>query len=163
MWYPEAWVATGHVGGWRIAGDLSLWQVCLRISRRLWTNSPTPRCHVWLALIRAEGVNGKWVMCPNGASGKPGDIPEYVALHWHRELCQCRPLFLPHAGYKMDTKKKIWNKQGAATTADLSQQELHEEVVALTWLNFKAFWGLKSYLSDPEGWKEKARGSEYCK
>jgi hypothetical protein len=28
---PGAWVATGHVGGWRIAGDLSLWQVCLWI------------------------------------------------------------------------------------------------------------------------------------
>jgi hypothetical protein len=24
---------------------------------------PTPRCYVWLALIRAEGVNGTWVMC----------------------------------------------------------------------------------------------------
>jgi hypothetical protein len=35
---------------------------------------------VWLALIRAEGVNGTWVMCPNGASGKQGGIPEYVAL-----------------------------------------------------------------------------------
>jgi hypothetical protein len=47
----------------------------------------------------------------------------------------------------MDTKKKICEtKQGAATTADLSQQDLHEEVVALTRLNFKAFWGL-----DPEG------------
>jgi hypothetical protein len=34
-------------------------------------------------------------------------------------------------------------KQGAATTADLSQQKLHEEVVALTRLNFKAFWGLE--------------------
>jgi hypothetical protein len=31
----------------------------------------------------------------NGASGKPGDIPEYVVLHWHRELCQCRPFISP--------------------------------------------------------------------
>jgi hypothetical protein len=31
----------------------------------------------------------------NGASGKPGDIPEYVALHWHRELCQCGPFISP--------------------------------------------------------------------
>jgi hypothetical protein len=31
----------------------------------------------------------------NGASGKPGDIPEYVALHLHRELCQCRPFISP--------------------------------------------------------------------
>jgi len=57
-------MATEHVGGWRIAGDLSLWQVCLLINRRPWTNSLTPRCYVWFALIRAEGVNGTWVMCP---------------------------------------------------------------------------------------------------
>jgi hypothetical protein len=31
----------------------------------------------------------------NGASGKPGDIPEYVALHWHRELYQCGPFISP--------------------------------------------------------------------
>jgi hypothetical protein len=31
----------------------------------------------------------------NGASGKPGDIPEYVALHWDRELCQCGPFISP--------------------------------------------------------------------
>jgi hypothetical protein len=61
---PVAWVATGHVGGWRITRDLSLWQVCLWINRRPWTNSPTPRCYVWLALIRAKGMNGTWVMCP---------------------------------------------------------------------------------------------------
>jgi hypothetical protein len=23
----------------------------------------TPMCYVWLAFIRAEGVNGTWVMC----------------------------------------------------------------------------------------------------
>ena len=51
------------------------------------------------------------------------------------------PLFLPHSWDKMDTKI-FETKQGAATTADLSQQELHEEVVALTQSNFKAFWGL---------------------
>jgi hypothetical protein len=34
-----------------------------KINRRPWTNSPTPRRYVWLALIRAEGVNGTWVMC----------------------------------------------------------------------------------------------------
>jgi hypothetical protein len=134
-------VATGHVGGWRIAGDLSLWQVCLRISRRPWTNSPTPRCHVWLTFIRAKGVNGTWVMYLNGAFGKPGNIPEYVALHWHRELCQCRPLFLPHSWDKMDTKKKFETKQGAATTVDLSQQKLHEEVVNSTIsLGHKPHW-----------------------
>jgi hypothetical protein len=37
-------------------------------------------------------------------------------------------------------------KQGAATTADLSQQDLHEEVVALTRLNFKAFWVLERVI-----------------
>jgi hypothetical protein len=31
----------------------------------------------------------------NGASGKPGGFPEYVALHWHRELCQCGPFISP--------------------------------------------------------------------
>jgi hypothetical protein len=46
----------------------------------------------------------------------------------------------------MDTGKKIETKQGAATTADLSQQKLHEEVVALTQLNFKAFWGLERVI-----------------
>jgi hypothetical protein len=40
-------------------------------------------------------------------------------------------------------EKKFETKQGAATTADLSQQDLHEEVVALTRLNFKAFWRLE--------------------
>jgi hypothetical protein len=124
-------VATGHVGRWRIAGDLSLSQVCLRTSRRPWTNSPTPRCHMWLAFMRADGVNGTWVMCLNRASGKPGNIPEYVPLHWHRELCQCRPLFLPHSWDKMD-KFFFYTKQGAATTADLPQQKLHEEVVNST-------------------------------
>ena len=60
---PMAWVAIGHASGWRIAGDLPLWHVCL-CTRRPWTNSPTPKCYMWLALIRAEGVNGTWVMCP---------------------------------------------------------------------------------------------------
>jgi hypothetical protein len=32
----------------------------------------------------------------------------------------------------MDRKKKFETKQGAATTADLSQQKLHEEVVNST-------------------------------
>jgi hypothetical protein len=59
----EAWVATGHVGGWPIAGDLFLRQACLWINRRPCTNSPTPKCQVWPALIRPEGVNGTWVMC----------------------------------------------------------------------------------------------------
>jgi hypothetical protein len=133
-------VATGHVGGWRIAGDLSFWQVCLRISRRPWTNSPTPRCHVWLAFIRTEGVNGTWVMYLNGASGKPGNIPEYVALHWHRELCQCRPLFLPHSWDKMDTKKQIFLKINKEQLP-LSQQKLHEEVANSTIsLGHKPHW-----------------------
>jgi hypothetical protein len=46
----------------------------------------------------------------------------------------------------MDTKKKVETKQGAATSADLSQQDLHEEVVALARLNFKAFWGLERVI-----------------
>jgi hypothetical protein len=73
---------------------------------------------VWLALIRAEGVNGIWVT--NGASGKPGDIPEYTALHWHRELCWCGPYFSRTRGTKTDTIEKEL-KQGA--TADLLQQK----------------------------------------
>jgi hypothetical protein len=43
--------------------------------------------------------------------------------------------------------KIIVTKQGAATTADLSQQELHEEVVALTRLTLKASWGLERAIS----------------
>jgi hypothetical protein len=93
---PRAWLATGHVGRWPIAGGLSLWQVCLWINSRPWSNSPTPRCYVWLAVIRAEGANVTWVMWLNGAYGKLGDIPEYVALNRHRELCQCWHLFLPY-------------------------------------------------------------------
>jgi hypothetical protein len=47
-------------------------------------------------------------------------------------------------------KKNFETKQGAATTADLSQQELHEEVVALTRLNF---------ISRPSGdWRELSFG-----
>jgi hypothetical protein len=86
---PVAWVATGHVSGWGIPGDLSLWQVYLWINRRTWTNSPNPRCFVWLALIRAKGWTAHGWCVFNGASGKPDDIPQYVALHWYRELYQC--------------------------------------------------------------------------
>jgi hypothetical protein len=86
---------------------------------------PNPK--VWLALIRAEGVNGTWVMCPNGDSGKPGNTPEYVALHWHRELCI--DFYFSHTrGTKMDTKifylciyLFFLTEQGAAATADLLQ------------------------------------------
>jgi hypothetical protein len=47
----------------------------------------------------------------------------------------------------MDTEKNFFEtKQGAATTADLSQQDLHEEVVTLTRLNFMAFWGLERVI-----------------
>jgi hypothetical protein len=61
---------------------------------------------VWLASIRAEGVNGIW------ASGKPGDIPEYVALHWHRELCQCGLYISPIlVGKKWTRLKKNLNKE----------------------------------------------------
>jgi hypothetical protein len=95
---PGAWVVTGHVGGWRIAGYLSLWQVCLWINRGPWTISTTQMCYVWLAFILAEGVNCTWVMCfYNGDSAKPGEIPQYVALHWYRELYQCWLLFLPYS------------------------------------------------------------------
>jgi hypothetical protein len=40
-----------------------------------------------------------------GASGKPGDIPQYVALHWYREFYQSLLLFPPIRGIKMDTNK----------------------------------------------------------
>jgi hypothetical protein len=85
---------------------------------------------VWLALIRAEWVHDTWVMCPNGASGKPCNIPEYVALHWHRQLCQGRLLFLP---YSWDKNGLFFfeTEQGAAATADLLQYEPHVEVVDL--------------------------------
>jgi hypothetical protein len=67
----------------------------------------------------------------NGASGKPGEIPEYVALHWHRELCQCEHYIYPIlVGKKMDTIEKE-PKQGADTTADLSKQKPQEEVLKL--------------------------------
>jgi len=58
-------MAAGHVGEWWIAGDLSLWQVCLWINRRPWTNFPTPRHYVWLALIRAEGVQMEGMLLYN--------------------------------------------------------------------------------------------------
>jgi hypothetical protein len=81
------------------------------------------------------------MMCLSGVSGKPGKIAEYVALHWHRELCQCGPLFLPLSWDKMDTKKIFLTKQGAATTADLSQQKLYAEVVKSTIsLGHKPHW-----------------------
>jgi hypothetical protein len=48
---------------------------------------------------------------PNGASGKPGGLPEYVALHWHRELCQCGHYFSHTRGNKMDTFEKNPNKE----------------------------------------------------
>jgi hypothetical protein len=38
---PGAWVATGHVGGWQIAVDLSLWQACLWI--KIGDRGPTPQ------------------------------------------------------------------------------------------------------------------------
>jgi hypothetical protein len=59
----------------------------------------------------------------NGASGKQGGIPEYVASHRYRELCQCRPFIW--------TSRNFETKQGAATTADLPQQEPHEGVADL--------------------------------
>jgi hypothetical protein len=49
----------------------------------------------------------------------------------------------------MDKKTIFETKQIAATTADLSQQNLHEEVVALTRLNFKAFWGWRELSIGP--------------
>ena len=59
---------------------------------------------------------------PNGASGKPGNIPEYVALHWHRELCQCWPYISPVlVGSKMKTIE-LESKQGADSSADLPTQ-----------------------------------------
>jgi hypothetical protein len=53
------------------------------------------------------------------------------------------PAFVGQNGHE---QKKFGTKQGAATTADLSQPPLHEEVVALTRLNFKAFWGLERVI-----------------
>jgi len=60
---------------------------------------------------------------------KPGDIPEYVDLHWHRELCQCF-YFSRTRGTEIDAEM-FETKQGAPTTADLSQQEPRVEVVDL--------------------------------
>jgi hypothetical protein len=57
----------------------------------------------------------------NGASGNPGDIPEYVALHWHRELCQCGTFISPTIVETKCTSLKE-PKQGAGTTADLLKQ-----------------------------------------
>jgi hypothetical protein len=51
----------------------------------------------------------------NGVSEKQGDIPEYVTLHWHRELCQCWPLFLPY----LSDQNGQQTKQGAVNNADL--------------------------------------------
>jgi hypothetical protein len=52
-----------------------------------------------LSLNKYETVdqlpNPKALCVPNGASGKQGGIPEYVALHWYRELCQCGPFISP--------------------------------------------------------------------
>jgi hypothetical protein len=82
---PVSWGLSGYQACWRVADSQGPVLVA-----GPWTNSPTPSCYVWLALIRAEGVNGTWVMCFfNGASGKPGDIQDYVALQWYRELYQC--------------------------------------------------------------------------
>jgi hypothetical protein len=43
------------------------------------------------------------------------------------------------------TRQAVTNHSNT-TTADLSEQDLHEEVVALTRLNFKAFWGLERVI-----------------
>jgi hypothetical protein len=77
---------------------------------------------MWLALIRAEGVNFTLVMCFYGASGKPGDIPQYVALHWYKELYQCI------RGIKMDTNNSE-TTQGAVVPADLLQQKPYVDVI----------------------------------
>jgi hypothetical protein len=94
-----------------------LWQGCL------WTNCPTPRCYAWLALICAEGVNGTWWCVFNRASGKPSDIPQYVTLHWQRELCQCWPLFPPHPWDQNGNENfEIKSKGGGTTSVELLQQ-----------------------------------------
>jgi hypothetical protein len=43
----------------------------------------------------------------NRASGKPGNIPEYVALYWHRELCQCGQFISPTLMETKWTRLKI--------------------------------------------------------
>jgi hypothetical protein len=65
----------------------------------------------------------------NGPSGKPGDIPEYVALHWYRELYQCFVSYFSRIrGIKMDTNNSE-TKQGAVVPADLLQQKPNVEVI----------------------------------
>jgi hypothetical protein len=46
----------------------------------------------------------------------------------------------------MDKKKLKLNKEQLPLQTCLSQQELHEEVVALTRLNFKALWGMERVI-----------------
>jgi hypothetical protein len=56
---------SGYWACWRVADSqrpVLMAGLSLNWNRRPWTNSPTTRCYVWLALIRVEGVNGTWVI-----------------------------------------------------------------------------------------------------
>jgi hypothetical protein len=75
---------------------------------------------VWLALIRAEGVNGTWVMCFNGASGKPcTGIESSTSVDFY---------FSRIRGIKMDTNNSE-TEQGPVVPADLLQQKHYVEVI----------------------------------
>jgi hypothetical protein len=68
-WLPSTSAGGGWLGTYSGAGLDDLWtSPGAGLSPNLknrgpWTNSPTPRCYMWLALIRAEGVHGTWEMC----------------------------------------------------------------------------------------------------
>jgi hypothetical protein len=87
---PGAWVATGHVGGWRIArGPVLVAGLSLNKQE---TVDQLPNPKVLLVACLNPCWRGEWHLSDvffNGASRKPDDIPEYVTLHWYRELYQC--------------------------------------------------------------------------
>jgi hypothetical protein len=69
----------------------------------------------------------------NGASGKPGDIPEYVALHWHRELCQCG-LFI--SSILVETK---WTRLKRTRTRSWYNSRLFKAKISKGSFKIKAF------------------------
>jgi hypothetical protein len=69
----------------------------------------------------------------NGAWGKPGDIPEYVALHWHRELCQCGLFISP---ILVDTK---WTRLKRTQTRCWYNSRLVKAKISKGGFKIKAF------------------------